>query len=509
MDRLAEANKVANLMRRRENLKPITGLQPVMAAVMENRAVSALKISATQGLATSFKPPAAALSMPRLISPDNPASQTTCLALYSSGMQGEAYPTVLDGVRLRSRRAPMIAGPQKIRSEARLVRANVTLPRCTAMPAEADYRTSKMLRGASRQPYVAHMRRKLSTRMPRPFQKSCGPQSLFTAAVAGMDLRVSKSQGFRLPKMRTRSTLIAFRGQGKLNWKSTPFQMEVLHAAPELDPLLAPLRAMVREPRVPGARALIGRKGGNWPVVRPMRLAAPCDAAPGMARVERTAWNTEPAESTLHCEWYQTEPKITFGYAEDRKRAASETVKVPTVAMTRVQENFDSGCTNWAGGVDDWKLDAAGARTGSLAFFSPSMQLTDYDVEFLVRVENHTATWVFRATNDKDHYRATLQVTPEGGYEFTRTSVIGGKEEPAVCAPVTASSKTRTALAVRTSVKGNNFSVFVDGQAVDHWSDSRLPAGGVGFGSAPDERARLYWVRVSYSEGPSLKDVTR
>jgi len=509
MDRLAEANKVASLMRRRENLKPITGLQPVTGATMENRPMSTLKISATQGPAASFKPSSAALSMPRLISPDNPASQTTCLAPFPNSMTGDADPKVLTGVRLRSRKAPMIAGPQKIRSAAQLARAPVATPRCTATPAEADYRTAKVLRTAARQPYLAHMRRKLSTRIPKPFHKPCGPQSMLTAAVAGMDLRVSKSQGFRLPKMRTRSTLIGFCGQGKLTWKSTPFQMEVLHAAPELEPSIAPLRAIVREPRVPGARALIGRSGSNWPVVRPMKLAAPFDPVSSLARVERTNWNTEPAESTLHCDWYQTEPKITFGYAEERKRAAAESAKAPTVAMTRVQENFDSGCANWVGGVSDWKLDAAGARTGSLAFYSPSMELTDYDVEFLVRVENHTATWVFRATDEKDHYRATLQATPEGGYEFTRAAVIGGKEEPAVCAPVTANSKTRTALAVRTSVKGNSFSVFVDGQAVDHWSDARLPAGGVGFGSAPDERARLYWVRVSYSEGPSLKDVTR
>jgi hypothetical protein len=229
------------------------------------------------------------------------------------------------------------------------------------------------------------------------------------------------------------------------------------------------------------------------------------------ARILKTAWNTAPSEASLRCEWYQTAPAITLGYAEEPRRAAApaEAAKVPVPAAIRVEENFSSGCGNWVGGVADWRLDAAGARTGSLALFVPSIELVDYEMEFLVRVENRSVTWVFRAADVRNNYRAALRATPEGGYEFTRSATIAGAAEPAVSAPVSVSSNARTALAVRTSVKGSEFAVFVEGQAVDRWSDDRLPVGGVGFGGAADDRARLYWMRLTYSGSPGLKEVKR
>jgi len=118
-------------------------------------------------------------------------------------------------------------------------------------------------------------------------------------------------------------------------------------------------------------------------------------------------------------------------------------------------------------------------------------------------------TWVFRATDTADHYRAVLRINPEGGYLFERAAVIGGVAEPVVTKPVTVTSNARTALAVRTTVRGTDFAVSLEGQPVDAWSDDRLPIGGVGFGSAPEDRARLYWMRLTYSGSPGLKDVKR
>ncbi len=510
MDRLQEANKVASLMRRRENLKPINSLQPVVAATLENRAVGSVKITSGNSPVATFKPSTAALRMPRIISEDNPASRTTCLPPVTNGLAGVAQPKEAPSVRLESKRTVLVRAPRRVHSAVQLAQAPITALRATAVPAETDYRTAMAARNGTRKPYALHLSKRLSTSVPTPFHQSCRPRPMFAGAVAGMDLRVSKSQGFRLPKMRTRAMLIALRGQGKLAFKPQPIRLELEHAAPEPEPSIAELRGIIREPRLPGCRMLAGRNTEKWPPVRVMKLASAFNAVPEEIRVQQVAWNTAAPESSLKCEWYQTNPRITMGYAEEpKKKAGADSAKATAVALTKLQENFDSGCSNWVGGVADWKLDAAGARTGSLALYAPSMQLTDYEMEFLVRVENRTATWVFRATDNNDHYRATLRVTPEGGYEFSRWAVIGGKAEQAVSSPVAAASKTRTALAVRTSVKGNTFSVFVDGQAVDQWNDSRLPAGGVGFGDAPDDRARLYWVRVSYSEGPGLKDVKR
>jgi len=57
--------------------------------------------------------------------------------------------------------------------------------------------------------------------------------------------------------------------------------------------------------------------------------------------------------------------------------------------------------------------------------------------------------------------------------------------------------KKRSAVTIRTSVSGSSIADSVDGNEIDTWTEERLPSGGVGFVGAPDDRARLYWVKVS------------
>jgi len=168
-----------------------------------------------------------------------------------------------------------------------------------------------------------------------------------------------------------------------------------------------------------------------------------------------------------------------------------------------LQDHFDAGWHNWLGGTDDWKVDAAGVRTGSLALFAPSIEMADYDLEFLARIESRSVTWVFRAANFNDYYQATLAVTP-GGYQLSRRAVIGGAAEAATAGPVAiAAPAARTAATVRTRAAGSEFSISLDGTVIDTWTDSRLALGGIGFVSAPDDRARLYWVKLTPAEHPS------
>jgi hypothetical protein len=182
---------------------------------------------------------------------------------------------------------------------------------------------------------------------------------------------------------------------------------------------------------------------------------------------------------------------MPFGAAPVRK------VDTPPATM---EEHFDAGLHNWAGGTADWKVDVAGVRPGSLALYSPSLDLANYLLEFLTRIEQRGMSWVFRAADYQDYYQATLSLAPGGGYEFRRQAVIGGVAEgPAVRAvpPVSPAQTGKTAVTVRTRVSGNEFTISLDGQVIDTWTDARLTAGGVGFLGSPEERARLYWVKVT------------
>jgi hypothetical protein len=55
-------------------------------------------------------------------------------------------------------------------------------------------------------------------------------------------------------------------------------------------------------------------------------------------------------------------------------------------------------------------------------------------------------------------------------------------------------------MTVSTCVSGDSFTVSVDGNCIETWDDDRFPMGGIGFAGAPDDRARLYWVKLSSTE---------
>jgi hypothetical protein len=145
-------------------------------------------------------------------------------------------------------------------------------------------------------------------------------------------------------------------------------------------------------------------------------------------------------------------------------------------------------------------VDVAGVRTGPLALFLPTLELVDYDLEFLARIDTKSLTWVVRATDLEEYMRCTLTAIPGGELEFSRAVVRSGAAEESIVAPVRIPGKPRAAMTIRTRVEGDTFAVTVDGKDMDSWQEDRLYCGGIGFMGAPDDRARLYWVRISSTE---------
>ena len=182
--------------------------------------------------------------------------------------------------------------------------------------------------------------------------------------------------------------------------------------------------------------------------------------------------------------------------ASEKLQPGGATASAAAPAPARIEEHFDNGWKNWIGHTDDWKIDAAGVRTGSLALFAPSLDLTDYDMEFLARIDHRSVTWLFRATDEKEYHVATIANAP-GGRSFTRSTVIDGNPGLSVSKALRSPANPKAAITVQTHVRGNEFSVSVDGETIDRWTDNRLSIGGVGFMSQPDDRARLYWIRMN------------
>jgi len=137
---------------------------------------------------------------------------------------------------------------------------------------------------------------------------------------------------------------------------------------------------------------------------------------------------------------------------------------------------------------------------GPLALYRPSMNLTNYQVQFLGMIDKKALSWVVRAADFDNYYVIKLWCSsppPHHGW-LDALRVIHGK-------PWTASyrrsdgSATGHAVPGELELEGDEFSLTIQGQMVDTWSEPRLPKSGVGFFTARGEESRIRWNRADAS----------
>jgi hypothetical protein len=174
-------------------------------------------------------------------------------------------------------------------------------------------------------------------------------------------------------------------------------------------------------------------------------------------------------------------------------------------AAIELYDDFRSGLSSWEGKGDwaqTWSYDRTGfARSGALALYAPSLELTDYQFEFLGQIEKKGLSWVVRAQDPDNYYVTKIVITRPGplpGVAIVRYAVIGGKEGPRQQIPLAMSVHNDMLYRVRVEVRGDSFTTFIQGQVVDSWSDGRLKHGGIGFFSSKGEQSLLRWVTVSH-----------
>jgi hypothetical protein len=170
-----------------------------------------------------------------------------------------------------------------------------------------------------------------------------------------------------------------------------------------------------------------------------------------------------------------------------------------------LNDDFRTGLDDWASRDDataTWSYDTAGfVRPATLALYRPSLTLTDYQFQFLGMIDKKAMSWIVRATDYDNYYVIKLAVLKPGPVPIiglTRYAVVNGKADNRVDTPVPVDAREDTLYRVLVDVNGPNFSVAVQGQLIDAWSESRLPHGGVGFYSNRGEESRVRWVQVTH-----------
>ncbi len=173
-------------------------------------------------------------------------------------------------------------------------------------------------------------------------------------------------------------------------------------------------------------------------------------------------------------------------------------------AAIALDEDFRAGLDDWTsrGGTTEWAFDATGfVRPGPLALYRPSIELTDYQLNFLGLIDKKALSWVVRAADFDDYYVVKLVVVkpaPLPTIGVVRYAVIHGVAQDRGDTIAFINAREDMLYRVRMDIHGDVFALTVQDQLVDSWTEPRLRKGGVGFFTARGEASRLRWVQVTH-----------
>jgi hypothetical protein len=552
MDRLVEVNKVANLMRRRESAKQIP-----FANLMCQSAISPRGYFDSERTAIHTTPFQRYVSFGAFHQPHMAAHADECIVPSSRRYSGQKVIRRPNTGRIRihnlDSRPKMPAARWGMRAKIAQAPASNLHHRAPARPAQREF---KLIRQTGIRVHVgdgpAALRRAPFSGSEALHQGVRTPE-LRSIAAAGNKLRVSIGKGFNIPRAKVRQfqTKPAMRSTLVIKQHAKEIVPDILNQAVHVRSLSSSTTSI--ELRVPTAPpAVHNSQFRTLGAIPPAMGSALPGTLPG-ARFTAVAWKAGTAQwnpggiypaaagfarrngahlkrlgmvptsvtslpQTTLSPFIPQEPKgcpvvpfqaVIAGGAQTSAAPVPKmlndlgdapdikVVSKPAAIAVHFEEQFAGGWDNWVGGVEDWHVDVAGVRTGAMALFMPTLDLIDYELEFLGRIDAKTINWVVRAAGLDQHIRCTLTLQTGNQLEFSRTIIKGGVPEETIVSPTRVQGKKRSAVTVHTSVSGDSFAVDVDGTTVDSWTEERLPSGGVGFVGAADDRARLYWVKVS------------
>ena len=168
-----------------------------------------------------------------------------------------------------------------------------------------------------------------------------------------------------------------------------------------------------------------------------------------------------------------------------------------------LREDFQAGFVDWEGLKQtsaDWSVSGGEVHPASLRIWKRSAELSNYEMEFMGRIERKSVDWAFRAPDLQNYYATKLVITKPGPLPnagLVRFVVLDGRERERVELPLPLTLDRGVDYRVRVSVRGDRFLTSVNGQLVSSWTDNRLSRGGIGFFSEDGESSVLKWVSLS------------
>jgi hypothetical protein len=176
-------------------------------------------------------------------------------------------------------------------------------------------------------------------------------------------------------------------------------------------------------------------------------------------------------------------------------------------AAVDLQDDFQAGLGAWTGTTgweSTWLKNSPGAvQPGRLALYKPMTPLTDYHLEIHGQIQSKALSFVFRATDMNNYYAAKLVMRKPGplpSVYLVRYAVIDGLAGEKTETLLAMYLRTDTLYDMLVTAQGENFTITVNGQLVETWSDARLKSGGVGLFAEKGEISEIRSVHVTENE---------
>ncbi len=176
---------------------------------------------------------------------------------------------------------------------------------------------------------------------------------------------------------------------------------------------------------------------------------------------------------------------VGFAYFAFNSNTASATT-VSKAPAYKLGQQINSG-----GWIEDW---APADPLRRVTLLRGSQPFSDYRIELSAQIQKKAIGWMYRGINPKNYYVAKLEKLTSGiepVVALVRYAVIDGKNEGRVETVLPMKVRVDTMYKVRFDAVGPNFTVWVQGQQVAQWRDTRLGSGGLGLYAEGDEAALI------------------
>lgn len=164
----------------------------------------------------------------------------------------------------------------------------------------------------------------------------------------------------------------------------------------------------------------------------------------------------------------------------------------PQAAASGVLRAVSMGAGGW---ITKEVTGAAAASERTISLYRPSMELSDYSIEFTGRIEQGGLGWVARLKDTGNYYAMRFERNG-GSLHLVRWTVIDGADAGRFKTPA---GPAPDLLRVRLDVRGPRLVTSLGGREVDSFVDHRLPAGGFGFFNEKGFRGRVESVQFFVS----------